>query len=323
METRRLIRFGKNSYVISLPKGWVEANKLKKGAELFLEEKPGNVIISSTRAAQQERAAHISCEGKRIEDLQTEITSYYKAGCTTLVIEGRNLHQLVPDIKDYIHNLAGAEIIEQSRTRLVVKDLIDIQQVALPTLINRMDMMVRSMFQDALSIEGIDPQVLRDRDHDLNRLQLLVARIVRSVLENPAIGNLIGISIVDAHHLDDIAWSLERIGDYVKRANGDILRSSPAARKELRRFLKEAYDLYLLTMKNHYNRASEAAVKLHTDIVLHLSEFAKQVQEVTAREEVLALENIKNILRDLRIILRRTIEMREPAQPKKGKRQET
>ena len=39
MEFRKLISFGKTSFVMSLPKGWVVKNKLKKGDLIALEER--------------------------------------------------------------------------------------------------------------------------------------------------------------------------------------------------------------------------------------------------------------------------------------------
>ncbi len=38
MEYRKLISFGKNSFVISLPKAWVRHSKLKKGDLIYVEE---------------------------------------------------------------------------------------------------------------------------------------------------------------------------------------------------------------------------------------------------------------------------------------------
>ena len=125
METRRLIKFGKNSYVVSLPKAWIEANRLEKGAALYLEQKPESVILFASQTRQPERILHLTCEGKRLQDLQTEITSYYKAGHTILIIDGKNLPEHIEAVRAFVHNLAGAEIVEQTRTRLVVKDLIE------------------------------------------------------------------------------------------------------------------------------------------------------------------------------------------------------
>lgn len=311
MEKRRLIKFGKNSYVISLPKGWVTANRLTKGSELLIEEKPSSVIVSASTAEQQERTVRIDCNNKDLHAIHTELTSYYNAGYTTIIITGDHLADFITTIKDDVLNLSGVEIVEQSLNRIVVKDLIDIRQIALPTLINRMDIMLRSMFQDILSAEGVPPEAIRDRDRDLNRIQFLVARVVRNLLENPAIGNLIQATLVEAYCLEKVAWALERIGDYLKRFNDDVHRVEPKVEERLRQHLRGIYDRYLEVMKTYYHHAPRKAATLYPELLNGINEYTTIVRSAENRDEVLALENVKNILRDLRIVTRATIEMVE------------
>ena len=39
-EFRKLMAFGNSSYVVSVPKAWVEKNRLKKGDVLVVDERP-------------------------------------------------------------------------------------------------------------------------------------------------------------------------------------------------------------------------------------------------------------------------------------------
>ncbi|MBR9692829.1 hypothetical protein GOV07_02745 [Candidatus Woesearchaeota archaeon] len=308
MDTRKLIKFGKNSFVVSIPKEWVAAHKLVKGAVLNVEQKPGSVTFSTGRVDLEERSARISCDNKPLDAILTEVTSLYQTGCSTLTIEGTELSKHASEVKKLVHNLAGAEIVEQSLHKMVVKDLIDIQQVKMDALINRIDMMIRSMFQDALSEEYVSEELLRDRDQDVNRLQLLVRKVGRLVIEKPAVGNTLGITPLAADYMNKVAWTQERIGDYLKRLNGDIIRSSPGTQARLRKRLKYAYDHYLAAMKSYYQGDFDKSVLCHAETMKRIAAYTKHVHAAKSRDEVLALENIKNILRDIRIILRATIE---------------
>ena len=49
MEFRKLIAFGKTSFVMSIPKAWVVKNNLKKGDLLSLEEDKDHLIISMNK----------------------------------------------------------------------------------------------------------------------------------------------------------------------------------------------------------------------------------------------------------------------------------
>ena len=46
MDYRKLIAFGKNSFVISVPKQWIKQNKLNKGDLIYLDESGPNLILS-------------------------------------------------------------------------------------------------------------------------------------------------------------------------------------------------------------------------------------------------------------------------------------
>lgn len=307
MERRSLIKFGKNSFVISLPREWVDANKLVKGSEIWVDQKSGSLTVMAQRVSEQERTVRVHCDGKQSSELENEITSCYKAGYSTIVVEGKELPQHAALVKRFVHHLTGMDVIDQSLNRIVVKDLIDVKQIALPTLLRRMDMMIRSMFDDALSEEMIEGDVLRERDLEINRLQFLVARVTRKVLDNPSLGNTLQVGILDAYTIDKVAWTLERIGDYVKRANSEM--SGCADEESIKGILRDVQHLYTTTMKIYYNRDKAEAVIHHEHVLEKLADVSKvSIPNSSERCELLALEHIKNLLRDLRVILRATVE---------------
>ena len=47
MEYRKLISFGKSSFVVSIPKPWINKQNLKKGDVLYFEETEENLILSA------------------------------------------------------------------------------------------------------------------------------------------------------------------------------------------------------------------------------------------------------------------------------------
>ncbi len=308
MEKRKLIKFGSNSFVISLPRDWIAANKLKKGADLYLDEKPGSITVTPSSFSTEQKHAYLPCDGKTLQDIEIELLGYYKTNYSTFTIEGKTLPEHTAALKALLSNLTGVEIIEQHRTKIVAKDLLDVRQVTLPVLITRMDMMIRSMFQDALGEEEVSPDVLRERDRDVNRLHLLISRTVRGVYESPALGNILAVTPLDASYIGQVAWSLERVADYIKRIDDDMLRSPKNDRVVIKQLLKISFEQYLLTMKAYVKGDAELAVKTHADVLSQLTELTRHVLSTTRKDALLALENIKNVHRDLRIILRATIE---------------
>ncbi len=49
MEYRKLISFGKSSFVVSLPKSWVTQNKMKKGDLVYFEDSGVNLLINTRK----------------------------------------------------------------------------------------------------------------------------------------------------------------------------------------------------------------------------------------------------------------------------------
>ena len=79
MEYRKLISFGKSSYVVSLPKGWVVQNKLKKGDLIYLEESGPNLILTSHVDSNniKEKESIIDVDGKDVRLIDREVSSAY------------------------------------------------------------------------------------------------------------------------------------------------------------------------------------------------------------------------------------------------------
>ena len=78
MEKRKVIGFGKSSYIVSLPKEWEKENKIKKGDELGFENKGQILIINSgLQETISNKEIIIDCESKDIQLIKRLIYSAY------------------------------------------------------------------------------------------------------------------------------------------------------------------------------------------------------------------------------------------------------
>src|SRR3989338_5717746 len=88
IDVRKLISFGKGSYIVSMPKGWVEKNNLKKGDLISVSDDGVELVLS---AGQQEKKpdskeASIDVKGKSLDIIKSEIVSSYLNGYDTITI---------------------------------------------------------------------------------------------------------------------------------------------------------------------------------------------------------------------------------------------
>ena len=77
METRKLISFGTSSFVVSVPKGWIRENKLKKGDLVYVEDRKDELVLSSGGGSKPEEPKRILIEmdNKELKLIRTEIVS--------------------------------------------------------------------------------------------------------------------------------------------------------------------------------------------------------------------------------------------------------
>lgn len=293
MDMRRLIGFGRNSYVISLPKGWIGKNNLSKGDLISVEENGGSLLLTTNNSAakkEEPRTIVIDAENKGMQRLKTELVSAYLDNYNMFEIISKDLKTNAPAIKTMIHDLSGLEVVSQSSTRIVAKDLININELSILTLVRRMDNTTRAMMEDVIEcFKGIDhSDSLADIDNDVNRLYFLSNRVIRSGLKDARIASSLGADALKLHSDHAVVTKIERIADNLKR----IARSLKHSRlnEKWKEELKEVFDIirqsYLDVMKAYYTNDRKIALQI----------------EDTNKERIIACDNFfsKHNHKDLR-----------------------
>ncbi len=257
MEYRKLISFGKNSFVVSLPKSWVRKNNLKKGALISVEERENNLLLSSN--AQQESSENVKeihVDGKSIRRLKREIIGAYIKDHKTIILFGEELKDKAIEIQNTIQNLMALEVMEQTSKKLVARDFLDMNNISIINLVRKIDVIIRAMMEDCekMFVED-DYESIFHRDNDVNRLTFLIFRVVEFGLNNSSY--IYKKQNLTNQKLLTYWWGvfhLESIGDDVKRI-ARHMRSTAFDQKQRERFLKlltAAKETYLKVLKGFY-----------------------------------------------------------------------
>lgn len=265
MEYRHLMAFGNSSYIISVPKAWVEKNRLKKGDILVVEEKPNELILTSKDASERRRIndVTISPEGKTIEEFKTEVTSLYVNNYDVITVV--NVKEPVA-IKEIFRNLVGMEVVEETASKIVAKDLLDIKEVSLKNLVRRIDIIIRSMLSDSVELDVNNAESVIGRDKEVNRLSLLGFRTARAATDNPRLLKMFETSYWEVMLAKEVITYLERFGDQVKRIIRTV-RDEPIDKKwkvRLVNILRGIRENYAAVMKIYYENDKGAAFKAET-----------------------------------------------------------
>lgn len=313
MESRKLIGFGKNSFVISIPKSWITANNLKKGDTVFVDTLQDSINISFKSDEKKEvRTAFVDAKkNKSIKQIKTEIVSAYLNNYNVIEIKG-DLKTSAKIIKEVIKDLAGMEIMELSSDRIIARDLLDEKNVSILNLIRRLDMSIRSMLDDAIASIDKDVNYYEDifqRDQDINRMVFLAYRVMRNCLIDYKMSIELGLSNLDVLKYWLIIMRLEKIGDQCKRIARSLryIDLNKKETEELKTIYTSIKSEYLQGMKSLYVNDIEAAYKVSIESSVYISQCNSFLEKKQDAVTMHVIENLKSMVSSIKHIARSVI----------------
>ena len=308
MDHRKLMGFSKGSYIVTMPKSWIVKNNLKKGDTISIEEGNNELIFyaGQKEPIRKEKAISIETEGKKLAIIKAEIVSAYLNNCNTIEIRSKNLADDAPVIKGIIRNLSGMEIIEQTGTKIVAQDLIDVSSISIQNIMRRMDVITRSMIDDLLLCIGgkCDPKSIINRDTDVNRLYFLGYRVIKNAMENPAVMRELNINIWHIANHRSVLIRVEEIADTQKRisrllSNAQLRGETLEGIREITEDIKNSYND---VMKAYYTNDKKIALEIeinHENLIEKCNKFLENASKSSSLEirdsrqpQVLYKENI-------------------------------
>ncbi|MEK6903648.1 MAG: phosphate uptake regulator PhoU [Nanoarchaeota archaeon] len=231
MDYRKLIKFGENSFVISLPKMWLKKNQLEKGNVVYLTENGNNELMVSPQEhnnSQGERSIILDLDQE--DDFQSilrKLYSKYIAGYDLITLLGEKaIREHGEKIRALLNELLAFEILEETKNKIVLKDYIDARIVSLEATIRRIDVLIRSMLDDLQHVYKDNTASLGRRDKEIGKLSLLALRILNKATINPQIQSKIGIKsdrLLNTWNLfnnfEPLASELKKLAIYLEKNN--------------------------------------------------------------------------------------------------------
>lgn len=268
IDYRKLIRFSKGSFVVTVPKYWVDKHNLKKGDTISIEEGSNELVFyaGEKEIKKKEKFISISAEDKKLSMIKAEIVSAYLNNYNTIEIFSKTLEDDAQVIKGILRNLSGMEIIEQTGKRIVAKDLLDENSISIQSIIRRMDVITRSMMDDTiLCMQGkYSSKSIIHRDIDVNRLYYLGFRMIKNAMDDPMLMNKLKTNPWRISSDRRILSRIEEIADRQKRISrltgesefrGNML-------KGFREINEDVKKVYYDAMKSYYNNDKKMAYEI-------------------------------------------------------------
>jgi phosphate uptake regulator len=250
VEGRKLQLAGGSTYVVSLPKRWVQTAGLKAGDTLFLQTETDGSVSVRHHAVEKPTVRRKIFQEKgeeQREHLLRKLIGAYISGFGLIEI------RFAPDRGPFVRKVArefcrlviGPEVIEENRNLLVIQDLSDASELSPEKSLRRMHLMVRAMLEDAIqALKNSDATLAHDvaqRDQDVDRLCWMVTKQYFTAHTTvPKIPNGYPTAGIYGHRL--VAKLLERIGDHAERiaSTYPVLSTGKALDPKLVKDLEEA-----------------------------------------------------------------------------------
>ncbi|MDM7933927.1 MAG: phosphate uptake regulator PhoU [Methanothrix sp.] len=221
MDTRKVQRTGKSTFIVSLPKGWATKNGIHAGSIIYITQGENGSLTLSTDRAERDLRARLDIGDKTGEHLVREIIGCYVGGYRTIeVTSGQMTSAQKKDLHQIVNKLIGPEILEETINKVVIQDLLSSEELQSERALKRIRTVVRSMIQDSLTalLSG-NSELAMDvilRDNDVDRLYLLISRQFTEILRSGSARQESQNPIIAFNYMQ-AASNLERIADHAHR----------------------------------------------------------------------------------------------------------
>jgi len=237
-ETRKLQFTGGSTYIISLPKKWIDRNQLTKGSVIRVREEEGGILsIIPTESATQQKMdeATIRVSPKDLPDsVIRKSVSAYLVGYNLIHIKAENQKQLSAkqrhELKNFSRNmLVGTELVTDTPEELTFQVLLSYPELSIQSALRRMSIITASMHRDAITaLKELDHQQAKEvstTDNEVDRFNLYIVRQLKTAIQNPRIIKEIGLKNArDCLGYRLVTKSVERAADHAASIADNVLQ---------------------------------------------------------------------------------------------------
>ena len=290
MGFRKIIGFGGNSFVISLPKTWITSLGLKKGDLVSINEDDEHVLrVMPENVKPTKQKTEITLEFIDIPHLKAQLVYAYISNYDTITIVGNNLDKQISDIRKEVQNFVALEIMNYTEKTVVLKDFLNINEIAVYEIIRKIDRLILLMADDVKQILNGDKSAdlyeqIEQKEIDINKLCNLIFKVSKLSF-NPVDRNILKLTLDDVFYYWEMASFLEKFADQVKRVPR-YFKKIPLD-EQLTKTFNKLMEHYSMAMKGNFtkniNLGSQVMVnkvKLFEECDTHSNRLPKEYSQV-------------------------------------------
>lgn len=226
-EVRKLQLVGGSTYVLSLPKKWIDELNLKTGDPVSIVKNVNRSLsILPTGTSQSPKIAKsktIISQKEPVESIQRKVIAMYLAGYQMIEIQskgGRIQLEHKQTIRDLVRrNMIGTEIVESSPESITIQILTSLPELSISDALKRMFLLTITMHRQAIdALKEMDTELgeeITHLDDEVDRFSLYILRNLTLAVEHERILRDIGLKKPsDCISYRIVVKSIERVADH-------------------------------------------------------------------------------------------------------------
>jgi len=253
-DVRRIQLTGRGSYVISIPKNWVDDLQLAKGEQINMVRQGNSLILTPLTLSKRKETTEIefTMSSEDADSVLRKLVSLYLVGYNIIRIrskENRPILRLRDTIREFArNNFVGTEVITESSEEIVLQVLLSYPELSVENVLRRMITIASSMHKDAILSLGEGRKDLAQEviklDSEVDRFSFYVIRQLKLAVTHQDIIEDIGLkSPRDCLGFRLIVKSVERIADHAARIAENTLEMSDKVDSRLFEAMSKMSDL--------------------------------------------------------------------------------
>lgn len=293
MDSRKLQRSKSGSYLVTLPKSWVQQKNLDKGnrVEINQEEDGSLRILSSKEETSPKNRSELKVEDfPNLTSLENMVKACYMQGAEEIHIKSEKgtITEEKEKLRNILPDLIASEVTEDRPNEFTIRVLADPRSFSISDLLERISKLISSIHQDtARALREKDPELASDASYrgiDINRLHRLTMRQLSLSMEDHKIAKATGIS----NHMECLLYAVSfrdlcRMGYHVKRAAEFIEDLYVGLEKELLNKFTEMSEILLKMQKNSSKSLENADPMLANEVVKDMEKIKEYDEKITSK----------------------------------------
>lgn len=274
MFQRKVQKTGGSTYFVTLPKEWADEVGIKPQATVNLIPSDSGALLLVPESLPGRNRCTVEIGEWSFDRLQREIIARYIVGFDVIEVESDKIRaEQRRMVRDIAQGLIGLEIFDESQKTITLHALVNVRDFPPERTLRRVFDIALAMTGDAVSaFSSHDVELARDvvdRDDDVDRLALLVARQYSLLLRDLVLEEDYGLSRLQFANYNEVIEQLERVADHaVKISAATIALETPvrkAATAEVKSHAESSTDIVRRAVQSFIDQSADHANQVLSD----------------------------------------------------------